>query len=227
VNKMDQARLDYLLSSWEARRLLAPPVLAEMRRIIGRRIVTAPPPLQQLPPPRSQHHPDFDMDRNLRDRDRSRDRDRDRQGGDRGGPMMPHQHQQFPGGYVDSNSFAGASRKRPFQPDGPGRFDPQRQPPPMHQQSPFNIAPGLSGPRSVRALIGEEAVVVDLAHAHELVRRLTAVTVSADKDSREARQASHATAARLTSLLEKVSGEKDALPPLPSFLSGKGVNGSD
>lgn len=181
---MDQARLDFLLSSWEARRMLPPPVLTDMRRIIGRRIVTAPPPRQQPQP--SLHQQPFRSD-------------------DRGGPMIqshPHQHHDLPN----------ASRKRPFHSDGPGHFD---QHPP---QSQHNIAPGLSGPRVIRALIGEEAVKVDATHAQQLVQRLSAASIATNSAFS---QSSHITAARLNSLLAMVTGVTDTRPPLPQFLTGR------
>jgi hypothetical protein len=46
---IDKARLDYLLSTWEERVMLPPPLLTDMRKIIGTRIVVEQPPI--APPP--------------------------------------------------------------------------------------------------------------------------------------------------------------------------------
>jgi hypothetical protein len=180
---MDQARLDFLLSSWEARRVLPPPVLAEMRHIVGRRIVTTAPPRQQQPPPfqQQQFRPD--------DRDRGRDR---------GGPM----HQQ---------ELSNPSRKRPFQPDGPAHFDQQqhRQHPTQHQQNP-NIAPGLAAPRPIRALIGEVAVKVDAANAQHLAKRLA--TSTADPAVKQASQITSARLNSLLTLVTGSTDMRPPLP---------------
>ena len=207
---MDQARLDFLLSSWEVRRILPPPVLSDMRRVIGRRIVTERPAPRQRPPPfRPPHMADMERGRGLGGR-HSADRD---------DPYSRPPQQFRSGGAMETGPGHNTSRKRPFQADEHSQYESPHRP----QPTPFNlphqpeVTPPPSEQRSIRALIGEEAVSIDLQHAKQIAQRLS----GGAGFPLPIQQASQLVSARLNSLLSYVSGEKDTIPHLPPFLSGK------
>eukprot|EP01041_Mallomonas_annulata_P001448 gene1448-2788_t len=237
LNEKDKARLDYMLSTWEQRRILPKDFLLAMRSHIGARIVCIP-----IPPPAQRFRSQDMSDDRYMDKRRGRGgmgqrRDFDDRGGGREPPHIFKQNVQKEMEFLLDKMYTemGTGPADRILLDDLQKVNPQlyaqmkvtaeatvnerrdREALASGRGSGSNRSWDRSRDGTVRAFVGEMPVTVDISRAETLVARMRAMEGVGGSGSDKSTTMSYGrVSARLSSLLKDVH-----IPPLlPPILTG-------